>query len=274
MSEHDTQAVIDVATRATEPHPLDKDGRFFSVVTPPNGSAKVIDLEDHLQKYADRPRRKEGTVQLTDAASLVAYVKAHKLPATAIYADWRNKRIVAVLNDHETGGPGWGDHQAVLTLTLTPEWCVWKQRDGVLSNQEEFAEHIEDHASDISEPPAADMLELAQTFHASSSVDFKSQTRLASGQVQLRYEETIQAKAGQSGNLTIPPGFLLLLSVFEGMDPVEISARLRYRLREGHLSIGYKLDRPDNAIRAAVDAVVAEIERATELVVLRGTPRS
>lgn len=280
MSDENTQVVVDTATRAATPSeltPLEAVESLYSVVVPEDSSLEIIDVEAYVAPYRDRPRRKKGTTTLTTAASLSQLVNDHQADGTELYADWRARRIVAVFNDHhggENGGPGWGDHRAVLALTHTPEWEKWLSRDGRLGSQVEFAEHIEDCSPTIMDPPAADLLELAQTFHANTAVEFKSQNRLSDGQVQLRYEETISARAGQSGQITIPLGFLLRFAVFDGSEPIEVGARLRYRLRDGKLSIGYVLDGIDTVVREAVERVVNEVERATTLTALRGTPRT
>ena len=280
MSDLDAQVIVDTATRAANPKPLAdgfKNGEIalYSTVVPAGSQLHIVNTESVLAPYRDRPRRKNGIVNLTEAASLVGdLAEVGREQGTVLYANWRTHRVVAVINDHDTEGAGWGDHRAVLTLTLTPEWEDWKRRDGVLSGQVEFAEHIEDHTGQIVDPPAADLLELAQTFYATSSVSFKSRQLLASGETQFRYEEDVSARAGVSGQLSIPASFLLRMAIFEGMEPVEIGARFRYRLRDGHLAVGYKLDSPDTAVRAAVDAVIADIEASLDCTVLRGTPRS
>lgn len=269
----DAQVIVDVATRAAEPKELDAGGLLHAVVVPDGGRIEIIDTERRLAEYQDRPRRKLGTISLTDPASLARYVEHHKIEGTELYADWRAQRVTAVLNDHDAEA-GWGDHRAVLRLTPSPEWMKWTERDGQLGSQIDFAEHIEDCAPTIVDPSAADLLELAQSFHASTSVEFKSQNRLSDGQVQLRYEETITAKAGTTGQITIPPGFLIRLPVFDGSEPVEMAVRLRYRLRDGRLLIGYVLDGPDLVVREAVGQVVAGIESYCGVVALWGAPRS
>jgi uncharacterized protein YfdQ (DUF2303 family) len=118
------------------------------------------------------------------------------------------------------------------------------------------------------------MLELAKSFQATKGVTFRSDKRLDNGQVQVLYEETIEAKAGQRGEMTVPPVFVLALQPFEGSDTYRVQARLRYRISDGTLTIGYVLDRPEDVIRAAFDDVLAEIETTTELTAYRGTPRS
>jgi len=117
-------------------------------------------------------------------------------------------------------------------------------------------------------------LEMAETFEASKSVQFKSGNRLKDGQRQLTYVETIDARAGTSGSVNIPDSILLNLSPFDGADPVVMGARIRYRIDGGNLRIGYVLDRPDLVLRSAFDAVLEGIEEQTGITALRGSARS
>lgn len=66
--------------------------------------------------------------------------------------------------------------------------------------------------------------------------------------------------------------FVVGVAPFEGSAGYKIRARLRYRLAEGTLFIGYVLDRPDKVVRAAFDDVLAEVEQTTGLKSFAGTP--
>lgn len=275
MSEDNTQAVIDTALEAAKPVQLGPEySPLWSVIVPAGASSVVIDTDKITEAYKTTPRRKLGTVALTTPASLTQYVNAHKRePGTEIYADWRQRRATAVLNDHDTHA-GWGDHRAVLTLMATPEWTAWTALDGKWMSQEDFAEHILATASDVVSPSAADLMEMAETFVATKSVNFKSGSRLRDGQRQLTYVEVIEAQAGPAGNVTIPESILLRLAPFDGADPVEMGARIRYRINDGALRLGYVLDRPDLVLRSAFAGVVAGVEEQTGITALWGTPRS
>jgi len=198
---------------------------------------EVLDLDEHLEA----PRRTKGTTRLFDDADVEF-------------------------------GAAWADHRAVLTLKATPEWTHWAGPNGQMLGQEAFAEHIETGADEVVKPSGAEMLELAQTFHAKNNVAFKQSTILASGERQFAYEETIAAKAGQTGKLTIPKEFELGIAPFEGTDKYKVIARLRYRIREGALTIGYKLDRPEVVQLAAFDDVASRIAAAADLTILSGLP--
>lgn len=281
MSDQDTQVVVDTAVRAAEPDALDNDTALYSLVVPPGSQHVVIDTERLLAPYKPGPRRKTGKVELTTPASLTQYVNAHKVDGSTIYADWRARRAVAVLNDHtdallanEESPAGWGDHRAVLTLMATPEWTAWTALDGKWLSQEDFAEHILATAGDVVAPSAADLLEMAETFVATKSVNFKSGSRLRDGQRQLTYVEVIDAQAGPAGNVVIPESILLRLAPFDGAEAVEMGARIRYRINDGALRLGYVLDRPDLVLREAFAGVVAGVEEQTGITALWGTPRS
>lgn len=283
MSDENTQAVIDTATRAAAPTPLAdgfKDGEvaLYSVVVPAGSAQVTIDTEAIVAPYRSGPRRKNGSIALTTPASLTQYVNAHKMPGTEIYADWRRRMATAVLNDHASDDgsdrAGWGDHRAALTLTTTPEWVAWSGNDAKWMTQEDFAEHILATASDVVMPSAADLMEMAETFVATKSVNFKSGSRLRDGQRQLTYVEVIEAQAGPAGDVTIPESILLRLAPFDGAESVEMGARIRYRINDGQLRIGYVLDRPDLVLRSAFADVVAGVEADTGITALWGTPRS
>lgn len=264
----DAQAVIDVATAAAEPQELEA-GKRYSVVVPHGGRLAEIDTEAQL----DRPRRRTGVTTHFTGESLAGYISDYREPGTTLWADIERSSMVAVLNDHVrlTDLGGWADHRAVFTARKTVEWQRWTAADNKLGDQVAFAEHIELGLAEIRDPNAATMLELAQHFEAKKDVNFRSANILDNGQRQLVYEETIQATAGRKGDITIPKEFKLGLIPFEGCEPYPVTARLRYRIREGHLQIGYILDHPEEVLRRAFDDVVLNVESLVELQAFRGT---
>jgi uncharacterized protein YfdQ (DUF2303 family) len=252
--------------------------RVAAVVLADGQSLHKIDLDF----YAETPARKTGAVKLTDADSFVEYVGRHtEARGTTQWADLDQARIIAVLDDHEKGGAtgegesfaGWGQHRATLQLQKTKDWQHWTKLDGQYVGQKQFAEHIEDGIDAVHVPTPAEMLEVAQTFHAKSGVNFISSQQL-SGEVEFTFEETVKAKAGQKGTLDVPQRFELALAPFEGTDPYRVDARFRFRLVNGELTLGYRLIRPDRALKSAFDDVVQKVASASGLPVMAGTPRS
>lgn len=223
---------------------------------------------DSYERYLPIPRRPRGRSVVTDLGSFINLVNL-ALPTnagTVIFADVNRSEVTAVLNFG-----GWRDHRITLTLTTTPEWEHWRSIDGTLVGQLQFAEHIEDGLTSVVAPPAADLLEVAQSFQAKRTVAFESGRRLANGDVNFVYTEETGATAGIKGELAVPEMFHLSLSVFKGGDFSGIAARLRHRAAQDGLRIGYKLDRPDEFKEAAFNAVVTDLaERFDTLVVASG----
>jgi len=262
--------IVDAIIRSTEPFALKPGERF--VVQSTNGTIQQIDTHDLLE----RPARKTGEVSLTDADSFVAYVNQHaEGVGTLIVADVRAPKLTAVLNWHGAGDDaGWGDHRVGLEFRHTPEWDHWFSMNGRLVSQTEFAEHLETGAAELVSPPAADMLQLAKTFQATKSVEFKEATVLESGARQFVYQETVASKAGQTGDLEVPSEFSIGVAPFEGTEPYRVTCRLRYKIESGGLRIGYQIHRPHLVIEDAVNDVVTRVESDTGMLVLRGgTPR-
>lgn len=235
-------------------------------------------LEVHdLELYCDYPRRARGDAILHNHTDFVAYVNrnASGAPdAATAWADQKGRRIVAVFNDHASSAQGgWRDHTATLALQVDPDWQAWIGRNGKLGGQVEFAEHIEDQLHTIVSPPAADMLEVAQTFTAHRNISFEQSNRLKSGEVQLRYvEQMTDAKAGVRRDIEVPETFTIRVSPYLGVEPVELTARLRYRIREGQLFIGYKLARPDLVEQGAFDGLRLAVAEGITVPLLLGTP--
>jgi uncharacterized protein YfdQ (DUF2303 family) len=269
----DLQAVIDTAQEAATADLLEE-GQSYAQIIPAGARLERFTTDERLLA----PRRKTGTVTLFDATSFAAYVlKHHEDDRTELYADPTKPGVVAVLNGHGSRpdadvdpDTGWGDHRAVLTFRETVAWKRWVARNGVLGTQSDFAEHIEESLPEIIEPAAADMLELAQSFQANTRVAFESAKDLGSGQRALVYRESVEATAGTKGEITIPKEFVIGVAPYEGSAPYRVTARLRYRLSNGSLSIGYVLDRPEDVLRNAFDDVLVQVQQQTERTALLG----
>lgn len=219
------------------------------------------------------PRRVIGTTVLHTPDALVGYVTEHNSSMQAtVYADMPRLRLTAVLNDDHDGDPDWRDHRAVVDLRPTPEWEAWTKADGRLMAQEDFSEFLEQHAHEVISPDAATMIEVARTFEAKRDVQFRRAISPQSGAVEVQYDETIDGRAGR-GSITVPDEFTIVASPFYGAAPLEVRARFRYRLRDGHLGVGYSLLHVDRLMDDTFNDLVGRLLEDLEIVpVLRGEP--
>ncbi|MFF6829599.1 DUF2303 family protein [Streptomyces longwoodensis] len=267
MTNDNAQVIVDTALRGAEPAELTP-GKFYAFVTP--AGLQKVDLTG--DEYKDTPTRKTGTTTVRDAESFLAYWTKHHDDNSEVYADAERLTITAVLDAHTPDGARWSGHRLHLALRETDAWKQWLANDGKLLRQEEFAEFLEDHLPELLEPTSAEMLEIAQSFQAAVKVDFQSATRLSSGQRQFQYVETATTKAGQKGQLVVPETFVIGLIPFEGSDGYRLTARLRHRIGQQGLALGYKLERPADIRKTAFDDVVQKIGEQIDTAVMNGTP--
>lgn len=279
----DIGAIITNAQQAVHPFELD-DGAIYAIRDTDGG---IVLLETpgytkaaEVDRFTAAPLRIQRKVTLRDADSLIDYLATntvspeggvgedhrHGVGELEIWADLDNRRIHAILD----GGNGHRLHTATLELRHSREWNEWSQVDGKLVPQVQFAQFIEDHLSTIAAPDGGVLLDIVQTLTAKTKVDFKSSTLLANGQRQFEFAETLEAKAGQKGTLAIPTELTLALRPFQGSEPVAMQARFRYRLDDGQLYLGVRLNEPDKALEDAFGRIVDHIQEAAPVRINHG----
>jgi len=201
----------------------------------------VTDLERHLET----PLRARAPSRCTTRATFGHYVRRIATSdCTTVWANIDSGTVTAVLDDHTNYQPGWRSHTVRLDLQDDPDWVAWNKLDGKLVSQQYFAEFLEQQLHTIISPPAADIYEVATSLQAKRSVSFRSGVKTKSGDIQFTYDEETTAKGRTEGQVEIPDEFTLRLAPFAYATPVELTAKLRYRITEGELQIGYKLLRP------------------------------
>lgn len=262
------------AAESPDSHSLDPEDSLVVRVVPNDQSIRTTDLE----RYLEQPRRSRGDATVHDPADFCTYVRRLEGTATTVWANEDLHTVTAVFNDHQEtedgdseGFSGWRDHTATLRLKVDRDWAAWTRYDGKLLDQETFAEFLEDNARLIVEPDAATMYEVARSFQARSNADFSRVVRVDNGDVQMTWNEQTEAKVGAGkGTFDVPASFTVRLAPFVGTPMQELTARLRWRLREGRLGIGYALLRPDLVVREAFQDVVATVNGDLNSPVLLG----
>ena len=251
-----------------------------------NGTAPFLVLPSghavhDLEKLGANPAQRRGIVALHDVDSFCHYVKLFASPTVQVFAkavltgtniQAVPATFVAVLDYHEAGAHGmanWGVHRAVYECKASPEWETWTGCDRKPMSQKVFAQFIEDNLPDMVSPDGASMLEISRKLEAKTNADFKSSQRLDNGDIEFAYTtETTTKVAG--GTMEIPAEFQIGVPVFVGGAPFKVTARLRYRLEAGNLTLWYELVRTHKIIEATVDDIVKIIKDVTDLDVLMG----
>ncbi len=268
----DMQAVIDAARASNDFREIATIGKNRHIMLPGLGDTPAGIETIDMEAGGAVPLRKRGLVVVFDAASFNQVIADNADAGNvAIYVD-RNPdtpSVEAVLNGCGKSGPGWGDFRVKIEFRKTPQWLKWSGINGKMLKQVDFAEFIEDNLEDIAEPAGAQLLEIATYLQAARSVQFKSGIKLSSGEVQLQHLEDIQAQVGP-GFIAVPETIVLGIAPIYGLPSYAVPARFRYRIAEGKLELGVKLQRVETLMAKIIEDVVAKIERGTMISMLDG----
>ncbi len=251
--------------------PVEIEDGVYRVLTPHGYRSQVVDFDD---QYGEQPRFHTRTVTAERTESLIAYIErqiAHRAVDTddiTVYVDPDALSATVIFDDH-----GRRKNQATLRLVATPAWERWNGANRKMLPQTEFAELVEDGITEIASPSGTELLELAQTLQAKKDVSFRSSHRLQSGEIQVAYVEELDASAGRNGDLTIPTGIVLYFAPFDGADPRQLKARLRFRLNGQKLTLGVIIDDLEAFIQSAVEDEIAKVAASyPELLIVWGRP--
>ena len=75
----------------------------------------------------------------------------------------------------------------------------------------------------------------------------------------MTYNETIEARAGVTGNLSIPEKLVFGIQVHRGGNHYALPARFRYRIKDGVITFWYDLDQLEKAIEKSMEDTVEYI---------------
>lgn len=243
---------------------VDADGVKLALV--PKGCT----LED-LERFGYRPRRLSAAPIFVSLDSFIAYLEEFKNETSKVYADSVTGCLCARIDGHAVGAPSFMVHSARFAPKETEEWKRWKAKDNQYLSQSDFAEFIESNVQDITRPDGATMLEIAKTFEAKTSTEFKSGVRLDNGNHKLTFAQETTARAGTSNELEIPTEFDLALIPFAFGEAFPITARLRYRVGDDKaLKFKYQLINPHKVIESVVLWMINKVSEDTEIKPLIG----
>jgi uncharacterized protein YfdQ (DUF2303 family) len=215
-----------------------------------------------ISKHLPPPDRIRQNVTALTLQAFIDYVTTFVTEHSVVFADESQAQYEAVLDYHPATDVeaytrrGTSEHVAKYACPKSDQWVLWTASNGKQFSQVDFARFLEDNLVDVAKPPAADLLQIVLQLQVKKAVEFTSDLRLDNGQTQLSYEEKIRGTSEtKRGNMQIPDGFTINISVFVDGPRYPVNARLRYRLEEAKLRMWYELERSNDVFRAAVKAV-------------------
>jgi uncharacterized protein YfdQ (DUF2303 family) len=264
------QALLDTGAAAAAGRSIGHDDGRTSFVVPNGYTVETIEpLERKLARIG------QGVV-VHDVLSFTSYANAFKDAGSRLFAEpsflaqCGVAHISAALDYHDVGKPSPVKHTAVYNPRFSDQWKLWHGACAKPLEQAEFAEFIEENRVDITEPLAAQLLDVVRTFKANRKVSFDSVTYQPNGDVRLGYEDRTE-QAGTSGSL--PEKLTLGIPVYFRGDLYAVPVWVRYKVGSGAVKFQIKMDRSDLIEAAAFEAVVAKIAADTALPIHLGRYR-
>jgi hypothetical protein len=248
-----------------------------------------------FEKTQATPYRRRGIYKAADIKSLLDWMSAHCDKDAPVFGegaenlakDWKAPKlaIVGIGNYSNTTSPAWHDFGVRYDFPVTLAWTKWVARNGEVMDQAKFAEFVEEHLYEFSEPLRGEnigeactrMIEaLGGSKHVGSpskmyemargvalTVSEKVQVSLdrSTGEAALQFSEEHTGKGGRP--VAIPKFFYIRVPIFFGAEPALVGALLRYRNAGGGSVVwSYELFAPDLVVKAAFDKVCDIVRNA------------
>lgn len=253
----------------------------------------IKSLKPLLDEYLPKPERRKGTATAFSLASFIALVTRFASSASAVFADPNEDTpsLTAVF-DYNPQGPtdtDWLQHRAVYEPALSEEWEAWAEKDGEMMPQVEFAQFIEDRATNLCVPnlddpkiktyadlvqgvfaTPSDLIQLSRGLEINVATRVKAVNRLQSGEISMLWDE-VHAD-GTGAPIKVPNLFQIMIPVFYAGEWYRLAAKLRYRVSGGSVTWGYELVQPELAFTNAFEEMATKIASETTTPVFFGAP--
>lgn len=277
-----------------------------------NGGKRVESLQTHFEEYREEPLWRTGVASFQELDSLVAHANRFSNKDSALFAVVAGtvRVITAIYDYHDRVNPEDGEelderkplprnmwHRGKCALDISDELRAWMDQENTVMDVREFAEFLEDRILDVMAPPdlsgEADaelrdtveklggkgalcgptkLMELSRGLQVNVDSRVKNKQVLASGEVELQFEEEHKDSAGKP--LKVPSLFCIAVPVFQSGGLYRIVVRLRYRVAAGRVSWFYKLHRLEKVVDHAWTEACDYASEKTGLPLFKGAPES
>lgn len=262
--------IASLATGTVRDVPREHDLAGLAAVVPNGFRLAFTPLDQDTLR--DRPRSTSRDVKVYDLAAFARYVARHHVDGDLeVYADPTKEIVTAILDAPSPGQPSWETHDVTLVLIQTAAWKRWLASNGQWMSQGAFADLLETGLPEVIVPDAVELLDLASTFSARTTVEFDQGVRLQSGETLLTYRERTTSTAGSAGQMELPKEIMLALSPWTASpQPWKITARLRWKIKDKQLALCYILDRVEELVENAFGDIVTGVEANVPVEVFTG----
>jgi uncharacterized protein YfdQ (DUF2303 family) len=266
----ETEAVTELAKKSFGTVPAQvidlPDGRTF-IVHRDDFNLNQVTMENKVDVLMPKVTR-QG-VSVGDRLSLIDYANRFKNENSVMFADVNNNSIMCVIDYHAPDGARLVKHHARLTLPFSEQWLVWIKSNDKLMAHVDFANFLEENALDVTRPAGAELYEMIKDISVKQDSYFTTSIRMGD-HVAVTYQKDEDATTTKA-QMELPTEFEIRLPIYFLEREVAVRCFMRRKISDGHLSLGYKMNRIETTRQAEFGRIVYEIAGATGLPVYYGT---
>ncbi len=222
-----------------------------------------------LEHLLPAPLRVQTSRKFHTQDDFCEYVKRFKKADSSIYVvgvHGNGFNIVAEIDHQSPGAVVWKDHTATFGLERSEALTRWIENSKKRLSQAEFADLLEERAREIVEPPAAEILDIAQSLHVTRNLSVKSLARAAKGTNSISFNQTETLKSGEDGNIDLPRSFEIVVEPFSlNREKIKLTALLRPQIREDKPVFVYELQLVEETIEEALRVITGANRTQTGL---------
>ena len=286
-NENTVVAVKDIVEKYFDPRVVPVEGTKGLLIAP--GSMSVAHVKRFIDDERTTPETLKGSTTLHNCQSFIDFVNRYKDDTSAIFYNQDKQKVTCIFDCATKNNTSFEQHKADYAFPFSDELKEWKEHNGDVMTQIDFAFFIEKNVLDLADPDktaesealkeirlrigghfaaVSKMVELSRgiSIHSDERATVKYDPNTGESTVDFSSEHT----DATGEKVKVPNMFLIVIPILKGGKSYQLPCRLRHRLKNGQIIWWYEVIDLDKAIAAAIDEELNKIKEDIALPVFYG----
>ena len=286
-NENTVVAVKDIVEKYFEPRVVPVEGTKGLLIAP--GGMSVAHVKRFIDDERTTPETLKGSTTLHNCQSFIDFVNRYKDDTSAIFYNQDKQEVTCIFDCATKNNTSFEQHKADYAFPFSDELKEWKEHNGDVMTQIDFAFFIEKNVLDLADPDktaesealkeirlrigghfaaVSKMVELSRgiSIHSDERATVKYDPNTGESTVDFSSEHT----DATGEKVKVPNMFLIVIPILKGGKSYQLPCRLRHRLKNGQIIWWYEVIDLDKAIAAAIDEELNKIKEDIALPVFYG----
>ena len=286
-NENTVVAVKDIVEKYFDPRVVPVEGTKGLFIAP--GGMSVAHVKRFIDDERTTPETLKGSTTLHNCQSFIDFVNRYKDDTSAIFYNQDKQKVTCIFDCATKNNTSFEQHKADYAFPFSDELKEWKEHNGDVMTQIDFAFFIEKNVLDLADPDktaesealkeirlrigghfaaVSKMVELSRgiSIHSDERATVKYDPNTGESTVDFSSEHT----DATGEKVKVPNMFLIVIPILKGGKSYQLPCRLRHRLKNGQIIWWYEVIDLDKAIAAAIDEELNKIKEDIALLVFYG----